>query len=159
MVFSIFTVIFTQYIDSHTRRPVFSFSMWLLCSYCSLCFCSWKGLILLLSLHCLWALLIHILLASIVVCCDPLLVSCVARPVLCVPSASAGVRPVVLLLICLLWAYTLACPQKCWWHLHLYSFQQLCGLCFLCGCYRTASPECISLGQACILCVSWLVYS
>ena len=80
----------------------------------------------------------HFLLTSITSCFAPLLFSCVASPVLCMPSTPTGVHTLMLQPVCLLWMYTMACSLKCWWFLCLYPFLQFLVLCFVCGYYGIA---------------------
>ena len=101
-----------------------------------------------LSLQCNLSLLIHFILASIALSFDLLLPSCVASPVLYMPSVPEGVHHHVLLPVCLVWMCTLVCSLNYWWHSCLPSFLQFPGPCFLYGCYGIASWWYINMGQA-----------
>ena len=60
----------------------------------------------------------------------------------------------MLLVLCLLQSCKLVYLVMYWWHLYLCSSLSFPDSCFLHGSFRTASPQCISLGQVCIWCAS-----
>ena len=97
--FPISTSIFTQYTNSHARTLIFSIPICLLCSFCSICLYNFKKELsfFYLSWQCHQSLPIHFLLDSTISCYAPFLLSCVASPVLGMPSALAVMYPFLLL--------------------------------------------------------------
>ena len=134
-VISIYVFMFKQDTDLHASSLIFSIPMWLLCSCCSVCFCNWKGIIIILPFIIIPSIIANsILISQYCLSFDLLLSSCVAHPVLYMPPVPAGLHPYMLLPVCLVWICTPVCSLMYWWQSCLPSFLQSPGLCFLCCC-------------------------